>query len=120
MLATFKQLASRKAMVTIAGDYEKYAIGEALMNVGNTDGPSSNALLMAQMIAAMNKPPSPDAAPPAPTAAPAVGQCRSCHTALPSDAAFCPGCGTPARCPGCSHTLAPGKFCPGCGRELGT
>jgi len=52
-------------------------------------------------------------------------KCPECGQAMPEDAKFCPGCGTPraivvpALCPSCGEELAPDmKFCPKCGEKV--
>ncbi|WP_156877039.1 zinc-ribbon domain-containing protein [Pseudoclavibacter soli] len=49
--------------------------------------------------------------------------CPSCGARMPSDARFCPECGTPAAqagcCPTCSAELAQGAgFCAQCGNAV--
>lgn len=125
-LAELKKLASRKAMVNIAGDYQTFALGEALLNSGADGGGSAgNTLLMAQLMAAMgaksgpfspmNVPANVTAA--APAAVPSF-TCRKCDHAVSQDAKFCQNCGTGVLCGGCGVFLAAGSFCSGCGLAI--
>lgn len=132
--AQLKTLAKDVSYSRLAGGFQQYAAGEALLGAGQGmaqgGGATQGAFLAAgiglggQMMqqAAAPPTPAPAAAAPAPAAPVAAGPvCASCNTANPAGARFCAGCGTalaPAtvHCTQCGVEM-PGnaRFCPGCG-----
>ena len=132
--ARLKTLAKDASYSRLAGGFQQYAAGEALLGAGQGmaqgGGATQGAFLAAglgfgqQMAAPMQQQ---QAAPPpqgpAPFAAPAAGAaagptCTGCGTVNNPGAKFCSGCGTPiaqaVHCTECGQ-IVEGKFCAGCG-----
>lgn len=146
--ATLKGLAKDTAYSRLAGGYNQYAAGSAMIGAGEgmAQGGGGAAGMMnviglglgQQAGAAGQGQPAP--VPPAPgfagggagyaqqaaaSAPAAAGPCAACGAALPAGARFCPACGAAAPeaagfCTGCGGTLQPGaRFCATCGTAVG-
>ena len=128
--ARLKTLAKDVSYSRLAGGFQQYAAGEAMLGAGQGmaqgGGAVSGAFLAAgvgfgQQIA---QPPAPaPAGSPVPSAAPppSGAHCTHCGVANLAGAKFCSGCGTPmpvaeaaAFCTNCGQKVE-GKFCAGCG-----
>jgi membrane protease subunit (stomatin/prohibitin family) len=123
----------------LAGGFQQYGAGEAMIGLGEGaakgGGAAGSAFLgmgvgLGNLVGAMNQQapqaqqaPPPQAAPAAPVVA---GHCSNCGTAYAPGAKFCANCGNaiaaaPATCPSCGAQTEPGaKFCAGCGTKLGS
>ena len=124
-----KELTEKASLIRMAGGYDKYAAGTALMNLGETTGGEGGSgmdfstLLMLNMMTGGKglagtlglTEPAPAApageAQPAAAAAPSVSTCYSCNG--PADK-FCASCGTNQNCTNCQARLH-GKYCASCG-----
>jgi membrane protease subunit (stomatin/prohibitin family) len=123
----------------LAGGFQQYGAGEAMIGLGEGaakgGGAAGSAFLgmgvgLGNLVGAMNQQPQ-QAAPPAPPAqaapapAAAAQHCTACGSAYSPGAKFCANCGgaiaaAPAVCPSCGAQTEPGaKFCAGCGTKLG-
>jgi membrane protease subunit (stomatin/prohibitin family) len=130
-----KTLAKDASYTRLAGGFQQYAAGEAMLGAGQgmaQGGAAVGGAFLAagvgfgqQISAPQQAPQQPAVAPPpfaAAPAAPAVGAgpaCGSCGTANPSGAKFCIGCGSAlaqasVHCTNCGQVVE-GKFCAGCG-----
>ena len=129
-----KTLAKDISYTQLAGGFQQYAAGEALLGAGEGmaqgGGGTTGAFLatgigLGQQIFAPPQAPAPAAAPvaAAPVAAAPVAAgpvCGTCQAANPSGAKFCASCGTPVattvHCTECGTEIpATAKFCSGCG-----
>jgi len=128
-----KQLAKDVSYTQLAGGFQQYAAGEAMLGAGQGmaqgGGAVQGAFLAAglgfgQQMAApppQQQQPPQVAAPPAPAAVGAGGgsHCTECGAANAPGAKFCSGCGTKlgpttVHCTECGTEIT-GKFCSGCG-----
>jgi membrane protease subunit (stomatin/prohibitin family) len=115
----------------LAGGFQQYGAGEAMIGLGEGaakgGGAAGSAFLgmgvgLGNLVGAMNQQQPPPQATPA--AAPAGQHCTACGAAYAPGAKFCSGCGAalaaaPTACPACSAHVEPGaKFCAGCGAKL--
>jgi membrane protease subunit (stomatin/prohibitin family) len=141
--ATLKRLAKDTAYSRLAGGFQNYAQGEALLRAGEGMAKGGGAGTGAAFIGVgmgmgnqMTQPPPQGPVPPAAPgfagggagfasqgAAGAGATCASCGTANPAGAKFCANCGTAlaqARfCAECGAELVPGaKFCANCGTAV--
>ena len=130
--ARLKTLAKDASYSRLAGGFQQYASGEAMLGAGEGmskgGGAVSGAFLAAgvgfgQQIAQPPPPAAAGAPVPSPAPPPAAGgsHCASCGVANPAGAKFCTGCGTaiaqaPAAifCANCGQKVE-GNFCMGCG-----
>lgn len=141
--ATLKKLSKDVAYSRLAGGFQNYAQGQAMLGAaegmakgggGGSDGALQGMGMgmgfgMASMFANQQQqgrqgPPPQGGAPggaPAPQAAAGQAFCPNCGT--PGAGKFCANCGTampvagPKKCVGCNTDLAPGaKFCANCGK----
>jgi membrane protease subunit (stomatin/prohibitin family) len=143
--ATLKSLAKDTAYSKLAGGFQQYAAGEALLGAGegmSKGGAAAGGAILATGMGvgqqavggATQQPPAQAPAPTQPAvgaggqsaqptqqAAPATVACPSCSVQNPAGAKFCASCGArlaPAvtHCAQCNAELAPGaKFCTECG-----
>jgi membrane protease subunit (stomatin/prohibitin family) len=143
--ATLKSLAKDTAYSKLAGGFQQYAAGEALLGAGegmSKGGAAAGGAILAtgmgvgqQAVGGVAQQPPAQAPPPAQPAVGAGGQsaqptqegdqapiaCPSCSVQNPAGARFCSSCGgrlTPAvtHCSQCGAELAPGaRFCTQCG-----
>jgi membrane protease subunit (stomatin/prohibitin family) len=125
----------------LAGGFQQYGAGEAMIGLGEGaakgGGAAGNAFLgmgvgLGNLVGAMNQQaPQAQQAPPqqaaaAPAAPAATAHCTACGSAYTPGAKFCANCGgalpvAPAACPSCGTAADPGaKFCAGCGTKLGS
>lgn len=124
-LKLLKDYVMRKKFVEMAGGYEQYTRGEALMAAGkqtHTSGEtgSINMLLLSSLmgqkglgVPATNTPNVVEQ----PTKSEAEHTCRNCSKNINDKYAFCPTCGVSQKCSQCSAQLPKGIFCPECGHE---
>ena len=141
--ATLKSLAKDTAYSKLAGGFQQYAAGEALLGAGegmSKGGAAAGGAILAsgfgvgqQAVGGVAQPPPPQAPsqpavgagaqPTQPTQEPQVA-CPSCSVQNPSGARFCSSCGARlipevAHCSQCQAELAPGaKFCTQCGTAV--
>jgi membrane protease subunit (stomatin/prohibitin family) len=125
----------------LAGGFQQYGAGEAMIGLGEGaakgGGAAGSAFLgmgvgLGNLVGAMNQQaPQAQQAPPqqaaaAPTATAATAHCTACGSAYTPGAKFCANCGgalpaAPTACPSCGTAADPGaKFCAGCGTKLGS
>jgi membrane protease subunit (stomatin/prohibitin family) len=141
--ATLKSLAKDTAYSKLAGGFQQYAAGEALLGAGegmSKGGAAAGGAILATGMGvgqqavggAVQQPPPPQAPPAQAPAQPAVGAgaqpaqsaCPSCSAQNAPGAKFCSSCGarlTPevTHCSQCQAELAPGaKFCTECGTAV--
>ncbi|TMM10571.1 MAG: SPFH domain-containing protein [Actinobacteria bacterium] len=144
--ATLKSLAKDTAYSRMAGGFQQYAAGEALLGAGegmSKGGAAAGGAILAsgfgvgqQAVGGVAQPPPPQApsqpavgAGPQQTQPPQESQqatiaCPSCSVQNPPGAKFCSSCGarlTPevVHCSNCQAELAPGaKFCTECGTAV--
>lgn len=141
-LQVLKTYASRKKMVELAGGYEEFARGEALLAAGQGgsggDGGSGGmnmlllSLLAQQSATAMAAQKGSPVEPPAPvhveTASastssdtePHGSPCSQCSQTVSAEHKFCPHCGAKQACDRCGEPAGTGKFCPHCGTPRAT
>jgi membrane protease subunit (stomatin/prohibitin family) len=133
--ARLKTLAKDVSYTQLAGGFQQYAAGEALLGAGQGMAQGGGALQgaflatglgLGQQISAPPPPPQqpPAAAPPAPAAIGGTADgpaCAACGAVNAPNSKFCSGCGTkldvaPAKvfCGECGQEIS-GKFCAGCG-----
>jgi membrane protease subunit (stomatin/prohibitin family) len=128
--ARLKTLAKDVSYSQLAGGFQQYAAGEAMLGAGQGmaqgGGAVQGAFLAAglgfgqQMSQPQQQAPAPVAAAPAPAAIAAGGAtCTACSTANAAGSKFCSGCGAAlaqavAHCTECGQEVT-GKFCAGCG-----
>jgi membrane protease subunit (stomatin/prohibitin family) len=119
----------------LAGGFQQYGAGEAMIGLGEGaakgGGAGNSAFLgmgvgLGNLVGAMGQAqpqPGQQQAQAAPAAA--TAHCTACGAAYTPGAKFCAGCGValataPAACPSCGVATDPGaKFCAGCGTKLG-
>jgi len=128
-----KQLAKDVSYTQLAGGFQQYAAGEAMLGAGQGMAQGGGAVQGAFLAAGLGfgqqmaaPPPQQQqapqvAAPPAPAAVGAGGgsHCTECGAANAPGAKFCSGCGTKlgpttVHCTECGTEIT-GKFCSGCG-----
>jgi membrane protease subunit (stomatin/prohibitin family) len=118
----------------LAGGFQQYGAGEAMIGLGEGaakgGGAGNSAFLgmgvgLGNLVGAMGaQPQQPQAAAAAAPAAPSGLHCTACGTASSPGARFCANCGgalatAPAACPSCGANVDAGaKFCGGCGTKL--
>lgn len=141
-LQVLKTYASRKKMVELAGGYEEFARGEALLAAGQggSGGDGGNggmnmlllSLLAQQSATAMAAQKSTQAEPETPTLpeptntqAPILSEslgspCSQCSQTVATGHKFCPYCGTKQSCDHCGEPAGSGRFCPHCGTPRAT
>ena len=121
--AQVKKLSATKAYSDLAGGFEQYARGSALLNIGSSaDGASGDgtggvvALMLLKSLAesSLGQAQAPTAV--ASSAVPSSPACYSCKE--PSGTGkFCPSCGTGLTCAECEARLS-GPFCSSCGTAV--
>jgi membrane protease subunit (stomatin/prohibitin family) len=142
--ATLKSLAKDTAYSRMAGGFQQYAAGEALLGAGegmSKGGAAAGGAILAsgfgvgqQAVGGVAQPPQAPAQPavgsgsqpsaPAQEAQQAPITCPSCSVQNPAGARFCSSCGTRltpqvTHCSRCNAELAPGaKFCTECGTAV--
>ena len=118
----------------LAGGFQQYGAGEAMIGLGEgaaKGGGAGNSAFLGMGVARVNlvgamgqTQPQPAQQPQAAPAA-ATAHCSACGAGYAPGAKFCAGCGAalataPATCPSCGIQADPGaKFCAGCGTKLG-
>jgi membrane protease subunit (stomatin/prohibitin family) len=120
----------------LAGGFQQYGAGEAMIGLGEGaakgGGAGNSAFLgmgvgLGNLVGAMGQAqpqPAQQQSQAAQTAPAATSHCTACGAAYAPGAKFCAGCGValataPAACPSCGVQTEPGsKFCAGCGTKL--